>query len=67
MQKGYRCYCLNLNKYIVSADVTFLEQTPFVSSSGSISPWEDNDLLIYTLTSPRPDLLFSTPVKPPIQ
>lgn len=50
----------------MSTDVTFLEQTPF-ASSGSISPGEEDDLLIYTFLSPSSDLPSSAPVKPPIQ
>ncbi|KAL5838389.1 hypothetical protein ACOSQ3_015558 [Xanthoceras sorbifolium] len=33
LQKGYRCYCPSLNKYLVSVDVTFMEATPYFSSS----------------------------------
>ena len=29
VQKGYRCYCPSLRRYMVFADVTFLENTPF--------------------------------------
>ena len=29
VQKGYRCYCPSLRRYLVSADVTFLENTSF--------------------------------------
>ena len=46
VQKGYRCYSPNLNRYLVSADVTFLEHTPFFPSSGSTSQGEDDDLLV---------------------
>ena len=33
VQKGYQYYCPSLNRYLVSADVIFLEHTPFPSSS----------------------------------
>lgn len=66
VQKGYRCYCPNLNRCLVSADVTFMEHTPFASSSSSISTWKDDDLLIYTYTFPSSNLPSSTAAKPPI-
>ena len=61
MQKGYQCYCPSLNWYLVSADVTFLEHTPFSSSSDLPSQGEEDDLLVYTITSSP-----SAPLKPPI-
>ena len=35
VQKGYRCYCPTLKRYLVSSDVTFFEDTPFISSPSS--------------------------------
>ena len=32
VQKGYMCYCLSLHRYLVSADVTFLENTFFLKT-----------------------------------
>ncbi|XP_060969394.1 retrovirus-related Pol polyprotein from transposon TNT 1-94 isoform X4 [Cannabis sativa] len=56
LQKGYRCYCPDLNKYLVSIDVTFVENTPYFSSSPtSTSQGEDDDLLVYSVTSYAPD------------
>jgi hypothetical protein len=65
LQKGYRCYCPSLNKYLVSADVTFLEATPYFQSSTPACQGEDDDLLVYTITSSEP---VSEPdvAKPPI-
>ena len=31
VQKGYRCYCPNLRRYLVSTDVKFFENVPFSS------------------------------------
>ena len=52
----------------MSTDVTFFETTPFYLSSHVPSQWEDNDLLVYTITSPAPlaPTLAPIPVKPPI-
>ena len=33
VQKGYRCYCPSLHKYLVSTNVTFLENTSFSQDS----------------------------------
>ena len=32
VQKGYWCYCPTLHRYLVSTDVTFLEDVLFLSS-----------------------------------
>ena len=61
VQKGYRCYCPSLCRYLVSTNVTFLENTPFSQDPIHTSQGEDDDLLIYTRTSPAP-----AQVKPPI-
>ena len=60
VQKGYRCYCLSLCKYLVSSDVTFLENTSFSQDLIHSSQGEDDDLLVYTLAS----LAFAS-VSPP--
>ena len=52
VQKGYRCYCHSLRRYMVSADATFLENTHFSSYSIHTSQREDDDLLVYTLALP---------------
>ena len=65
VQKGYRCYCPNLHMYMVSTDVTFLENTHFSPDLIHTSQGEDEDLLVYTLVSPA--LAFFPPLtKPPI-
>ena len=65
VQKGYRCYCPSLQRYLVSTDVTFLENTPFSPDPIHTSQREDDDLLIYIVASPAPT---SVPplTKPPI-
>ena len=63
VQKGYRCYCPSLHKYLFSVDVTFLENVPFSSSPTHMSQWKEDDLLVYTLVSPKPALV-PTQVKP---
>ena len=65
VQKWYRCYCPSLHRYMVSADVTFLENTHFSLDPIHTSQREDDDLLVYTLASPA---LASVPplTKPPI-
>ena len=65
VQKGYRCYYPSLCRYLVSIDVTFLENASFSQESIHTSKGEDDDLLVYTLASPAP---ASVPplTKPPI-
>ena len=65
VQKGYKCYCPSLRRYLVSADVIFLEDAPFSPDPIHTSQGEDDDLLVYTLASPAP---ASVPplTKPPI-
>ena len=60
VQKGYKCYCPSLNRYLVSTDVTFHEDIPFSPPFNHTGQGEDDDLLIYTVTSTT-----STP-KPPL-
>ena len=54
VQKGYRCYCPSLHKYLVSIDVTFLENTSFSQDLIHTSQGECDDFLVYTLVSPTP-------------
>ena len=65
VQKGYRYYCPSLRRYLVSTDVTFLENTLFSLDPIHTSQGEDDDLLVYTLASPA--LTSITPLtNPPI-
>ena len=65
VQKGYRCYCPTLQCYFVSTNVTFFETTLFSLSSPVPSQGEDDDLLVYTITSSAPTPA-PVPVKPSI-
>ena len=67
LQKGYRCHCPILHRYLVSYDVTFLENIPFFPASSTYpSQGEDDDLLIYTVTSVTSSYEVPPPIKPPI-
>ena len=48
----------------MSIDVTFFETTPLSLSSTVTSQGEDDDLLVYIISSPTPALV---PIKPPVQ
>ena len=65
VQKGYRCYCPSLCRYMVSIDVTFLENTHFSPDPIHTSQGEDDDLYVYTLALPAPASV-PTLTKPPI-
>ena len=65
VQKGYRCYLPTLRHYFVSTDVTFFETTPFSLSSIVTSHGMDDDLLVYSISSPAPTP-NNVPVKVPI-
>ena len=65
VQKGYRCYCPNLHRYLVSADVKFFDNVPFSSPPTHASQGEVDDLLVYTIASPVAPPV-PAPVKPPI-
>ena len=42
-QKGYRCFSLDLNKYVVSTNVVFSEDTPFYSSPPILESEEEGE------------------------
>jgi len=44
IQKGYKCYCLELNCFIISSNVTFFESNPYFETE-SHSFESDEDLL----------------------
>ncbi|RVW95925.1 putative mitochondrial protein [Vitis vinifera] len=53
--KGYRCFSTDLNKYLVSMDVVFSEDTSFFSSPTSFaSEEEDEEWLVYQVVNSRP-------------
>ena len=56
LQKGYRCYSPDINRYFISADVIFFENSPFFSST--MHP-PVSDVLSIPLVLPSPD--FSSP------
>ncbi|XP_057991841.1 retrovirus-related Pol polyprotein from transposon RE1 isoform X1 [Hevea brasiliensis] len=72
LQKWYSCFSPTLNHYLVSADVTFFESTPFFPQSFVYeSQGEEDDLLIYTVQPmssplPQPVSSVSRPTRPPI-
>ena len=49
----------------MSIDVTFFESTSFSPSSTITSQGEENDLFVYTISSPTPTSAL-VPIKPPI-
>ena len=52
LQRGYRCYSPDTNRYFISADVTFFEDSSFFSSA--VRPFAPNVLSI-PLVLPSPD------------
>ena len=54
-QRGYRCYSPDTNRYFISADVTFFEDSSFFSSTVRPSA---PDVLSIPLVLPSPDFLF---------
>ena len=65
VQKGYRCYCPSLRRYLVSADVKFFENVPFSSPSTHTSQGEADDLLVYTIASPVAPPVHAPYIPPP--
>ena len=62
VQKGYKCYCFTLRHYFVSTDVTFFDTTPVSLSLSITSQGEDDDLLVYTVSSSAPPAPTLVPV-----
>lgn len=51
LQKGYRCYSVELGKYLVSTDVVFSEATPFFYAPPiSTSQVKEDEWLVYQIT-----------------
>ena len=68
VQNGYRCYCPTPRRYFVSTDITFFETTTCSLSLTIPSQGENDDLLVYIVSSsapPNPTLAL-VPFKPPI-
>ena len=64
-----KCYYPSLHRYLVSADVTFLENVPFSAPPTHTSRGEEDDLFVHTIASPivSPEPAHvPTQVKPPI-
>ena len=52
LQKGYRCFSTDLNKYLVSTDVVFSEDTSFFfSPTSSASKEENEEWLVYQVVN----------------
>ena len=75
VQKGYRCYCPSLRRYLVSTNVKFFENVSYSSPPTHTNQEEADDLLVYTIASPVAPLVpapeklappILVPVKPPI-
>ncbi|RVW51460.1 Retrovirus-related Pol polyprotein from transposon TNT 1-94 [Vitis vinifera] len=63
LQKGYRCFSTDLNKYLVSMDIVFSEDTSFFSSpTSSASEEEDEEWLVYQVVNSRPTVRQSSMV-----
>ena len=63
LQKGYRCFSIDLNKYLVSTDATFSEDTSFFSSPTSSESEEENEeWLVYQVVNSRPTVGHSSVV-----
>ena len=56
LQRGYRCYSPDINRYFISVDVTFFEDSSFFSSTAHLFV---PDVLSIHLVLPTPD--FPTP------
>ena len=51
LQRGYRCYSPDINRYFIFVDVTFFEDSSFSSTARSLVP----DVLSIFLVLPSPD------------
>ena len=58
LQRGYRCYSPDTNRYFISADITFFEDSSFFSSA--VRPYAP-DVLFIPLVLPSPDFPSTPP------
>jgi len=63
LQKGSRCFSPQLNRYIVSVDVTFVETTPFYTST----ILDDNLIVDSSEVSLVPTQVIASPQRPLLQ
>ena len=66
LQKGYRCFSPQLQRYLVSADVTFFETTPFFSSTVENIPLEVPPIVPTPLVTSTPPPLITYHRRAPV-
>ncbi|MCI14428.1 hypothetical protein A2U01_0035559, partial [Trifolium medium] len=69
IQKGYRCFCPQLQRYLVSADVTFFETSPFFSATVPLDQNCTSNVQVIPHIVPAPIVTSTdspTPSPPPL-